>query len=246
MKAPVEGTAGMVWRSVTAPLRIAAPAVSMASRVIKSEFWVETERRRQGNGPQLGPSSRQDIQRPRDGAGPLNHRTYQAHIVGSERTPSELISEFRRNPNRFSPTSFATFEAQSATASDDSDARAHPDELAIGDAWTVRLPGPWDGPVVVTEAEPRSVKLETLGGHMEAGSIRFSAEPVHGEIVFEIESIARSGDPVFDALYHPGKVARLIQTEMWVRVLEAMVDFSGGRPSGRVIVDTTIYEGPDQ
>lgn len=235
MKAPVEGVAGSVWRAVTLPIRIAAPAATLASRVVRSEFWVETEQHRPGNGPPVEMSSRPDIQRPRDGAGPLNHRTYRVHISGSERTPEQIIQEFRHRPNDFSPTSFATFDPSPG-----------PDGMTVGDELTVRLPGPWDGPIVVTDTEPLMVKFETLESHMEAGWIRFSVREDHGEIVFEIESLARSGDPVFDALYHPGKVAKLIQTEMWVRVVEAAAEFSGGKPVGRVIVDTTIYEGPNQ
>ena len=234
MKAPVEGVAGSLWRAATSPMRIAAPAATLARRVIRAEFWVETEQRRPGNGPTAEMSSRRDVQRPRDGAGPLNHRTYRVHIADSRRSPQEIIAEFRRKPNDFSPTSFATFDPPPGK-----------DGMTVGDELTVRLPGPWDGPIVVTDTEPLLVKFETLEGHMEAGWIRFSARQAGQEVVFEIESLARSGDPVFDALYHPGKVAKLVQTEMWVRVVEAGVEFSGGRSVGRVIVDTTIYEGAD-
>ncbi len=233
MKAPVEGAPGAVWRLVTLPLRALAPAVSIASRIARSRLWVDTEERRTGNGPQLEMSSRADIQRPRDGAGPLNHRTYRVYIVDSLRTPTELIDAFCRNPNEFSPTSFATFDPPPGPAG-----------MAVGDELTVRLPGPWDGPVVVTVVEPELVKFETRESHMEAGSIRFTSRSEGEKVIFEIESIARSGDPLFDALYHPGKVGKWVQTEMWVRVLEAALAFSGGQISGRPTVDTITYEGP--
>lgn len=234
MRAPVSGTAGAAWRTITMPIRVVAPAVSIAGRALRSEFWIDTQRHRPGTGPTVQMLSRRpDVQRPRDGAGPLNHRTYRVHIAGSQSSPEELIDAFRRDPNRFSPTSFATF-----------DPPLGPEGMRVGDRLTVRLPGPWDGPVVVANAEPTEIRFETLEEHMEAGWIRFVAREHDGDVVFEIESFARSGDPVFDALYHPGKVAKLVQTEMWVRVVEAMVDFSGGQPVGRVIVDTTVYDDP--
>jgi len=236
VNAPVAGAAGSAWRTATAPFRVSAPAISAFRRVLRSEFWVETEKRTPGTGPEVEMSAmRSDIQRPRDGAGPLNHRTYRVHIESAARTPEEIVAAFRRKPNDFSPTSFATF-----------DPPLGPDGMTVGDQVTIRLPGPWDGPVVVSEVGPGMVKLETLETHMEAGWICFTATLDEHELTFEIESFARSGDPLFDALYHPGRVGRFVQTEMWVRVLEAVVAFSGGKPIGRVIVDTTIYEGQDK
>ena len=53
----------------------------------------------------------------------------------------------------------------------------------------MRTPGPWDGPVRVVQAGPRSFRLATLAGHLEAGQIEFRVAP-HGEgrLIFEIES----------------------------------------------------------
>ena len=176
---------------------------------------------------------RPEIQHPRQGTGPLNHRHYRVHIVDSRLEPAALIEAFRRDPNRFSPTSFATFEPSPG-----------PEGPQVGDEITVRLPGPWDGPVTVVAVEPTLLRFETREGHMEAGWIEFTARlDQQDATVFEIESLARSGDELFDALYHPGKIARFVQTEMWVRVLEAAVSISGGRCQGRPVVDTIIYRG---
>jgi len=233
MKAPVEGIAGSAWRVLTLPARLVAPAATLAGRVLRSEFWIETERLRPGHGPSVEMSLRSDVQGPRDGAGPLNHRTYRVHIADARCSPEDLIGELRRRPNDFSPTSFATFDPPPGA-----------EGMSVDDELTVRLPGPWNGPIVVTDVEPLLVRFETLDGHMEAGWIRFTAWQDRQSLVFEIESLARSGDPAFDVLYHPVRVAKLVQTEMWVRVVEAAVEFSGGRSVGRVVVDTIIYEGP--
>lgn len=214
--------------------RALAPAVSLGKRAVRAEFWAETERRVDGRGPVVEMSHRPGVQKPRDGAGPLNHRRYRVSIADSDLTPSDLIGAFRRDPNAFAPTSFAEF-----------DPTPGPEGLLEGDKTTVRLPGPWDGPVVVTNVGDDVVRFETLEDHMEAGWIEFIAAFEGTEIVFSVESFARSGDPVFDVLYHPGKLGRLVQTEMWVRVLESAVEISSGKLVGRPIVDTIIYEGAD-
>ncbi len=235
MIAPVDGVGGRLWRTATFPIRLLAPAASITNRVVRGEFWVETEHHENGPGPDVSMASGSDIQRPSDGAGPLNHRRYRVHIDNAEVSAIELIDHFRRLPNDVSPTSFATFDPQPGPAG-----------MALGDELTVRLPGPWDGPVVVTELDVQTVRLETRGGHMEAGWIRFTAFDDEDHIVFEIESLARSGDSAFDLLYHPARVAKLMQTEMWIRLLEAVVSVSGGELSGRPTVHTTIYENPEQ
>lgn len=53
----------------------------------------------------------------------------------------------------------------------------------------------------VTDVTDQSFGLATLRGHMEAGEIEFRArDDENGELIFEIESWARSGDRVFDFL----------------------------------------------
>lgn len=234
MKAPVEGLAGRVWRLATKPVRLIAPVAALGGRAVAAEFWTETMRTSSGAGPDVEMAQREGIQHPRDGAGPLNHRSYRVHITGSQLTALELLDEFRRDPNRFSPTSFATFDPEPGV-----------DGYLMNDALTVRLPGPWDGPVIVTGTSDRSLRLETREGHMEAGWIEFRSREVDDTLVFEIESFARSGDEAFDLLYHPAKIARWVQTEMWVRVLEAAVEVSGGSAQGRPIVETTVYRDTD-
>jgi len=191
------------------------------------------ERASAGSAPET--HDHEEAQPPVEGSGPVNHRRYRVHISDSQVRPAELSDLFRRSPNRFSPTSFATFDPDPG-----------PDGLTAGDEITVRLPGPWDGPVVVGATEPTGLRFETLQGHMEAGWIEFRTRNEDGLLVFEIESVARSGDAAFDALYHPGKIAKLVQTEMWVRVLESAVDISGGRMQGRPMVETDIHEGARQ
>lgn len=187
-------------------------------------------------------SNRPDVQEPDDGTGPLNRRRYRVRIDASTKSPAELLDVVRVSPNTPAPTDFAVFDPPPG-----------PGGLSVGDRLTVLIPGPWDGPVVVAAVEPRLLRLETRQGHMEAGRIEFSAIE-HGagsgqgepcSVEFSIESVARSGDQAFDLLYHQGRIAKLVQTEMWVSFLESIVRTSGGRQAGRVRVETDIYLGTE-
>lgn len=209
-----------------------AAVVSIARRVLKGNFWRENLQEDPGAGPEVVMSALPGLQRPGDAVGPLTHRRYRIRIARAKLSPAQLIDVFRRDPNRLSPTSFAFFDPPPGD-----------EGMLVGDAFTVRLPGPWDGPVSVTRVAPTSVRLETRDGHLEAGWIEFSAYQVDRHTVFAIESLARSGDHAIDTLYHRLKIAKLTQTHMWVKVLEAAARVSGGAASTRPAVETTIYLG---
>lgn len=232
LRVPIDGLAGSLWRTATLPFRASAPLVLLAKRAITGRVWDESTTADPNlvRAPRL--SEHDDIQNPADGAGPIVHRLYEVAIRGSQLAGDDLVEMFRTDPNRFCPNSFATFVPNPA-----------PRGLHEGDRFDVKLPGPWDGPVLVSSVNEHTIRLETLVGHMEAGWIEFFAAQKQDDVLeFQIESYARSGDPLFDALYRLTLIPRLVQTEMWVRVLEAMVAASGGRQHGRIRVTTTIYE----
>jgi uncharacterized protein (UPF0548 family) len=109
--------------------------------------------------------------------------------------------------------------------------------LAVGDEYVVRMPGPWDGPVRVVERTPRSFRLVTLHGHLEAGQIVFAAEP--GELLeFRIESWARAGDRLSNLLYDHLRMSKEVQLHMWTSVLERVARLAGGRLTGGVEIRT--------
>src|SRR3954451_23593690 len=119
----------------------------------------------------LGQETTDDLQTPDDGVGPLFHRRYGTRIRESRLSAEELFAQVTADIDRVAPTEFASFQK---VRGDDS-------QMAVGDEYVVRMPGPWDGPVRVVEVAPTSFRLVTLEGHLEAGQIRFSVEP--GELI---------------------------------------------------------------
>jgi hypothetical protein len=74
-----------------------------------------------------------------------------------------------------------------------------------------------------------------MKGHVEAGSITFSAEQVEpNTVVFTIESTAQSSSMVNAVAYNFG--GRATQTAIWTNVLQNVINYSGGNGS----MQTTI------
>src|SRR4051812_43516473 len=84
--------------------------------------------------------SREEIQDPSVGAGPLFHRVYRARI-GGDWSPEAVMTEITGDLDRVAPSEFASFNKVLGAEG----------AMAVGDEYVVRMPGPWDGPVRVVE-----------------------------------------------------------------------------------------------
>jgi hypothetical protein len=142
---------------------------------------------------------------------------------------AELMEKLHADLNRASATRFARFQL----------VHGEPGRLAVGDEYVVRMPGPWDGPVRVIDVGPGSFRLATLAGHLEAGQIEFRASSGEdGDVVFEIESWARSSSRLVNLLYHRLRMAKEVQAHMWISFLERVVALAGGRMTDGIELET--------
>ena len=177
-----------------------------------------------------------DVQLPEDGVGPLLHRHYRARIGGARVGPEALIAELGKDPDRVAPGGLAKFQKLSG-----------PDEqLAVGDEWLVRMPGPWNGPVRIVHLSPTSFRFATLDGHLEAGQIEWHAGEEDGELRFGIESWARSGDRLSDLMHNHLRMAKEVQLHMWTSVIERVARHVGGYLPAGIEIDTRRVEVDDQ
>lgn len=173
-------------------------------------------------------ASRDELQLPEDGAGPLLHRTYTGALKGAGRSPEELISWIGEDPNRVVPLALARFKKT----------RGEPWRLAVGDEFQIRILAPWDGPVRVIEVTPTSFRLATLEGHLEAGQIEWRAFEREGRLVFQIDSRARAGDRFSSVLHDVLPMAKEVQLHMWTSVIERVARKAGAKLDGGVDVET--------
>ncbi|HEV2774638.1 MAG TPA: DUF1990 family protein [Solirubrobacteraceae bacterium] len=180
--------------------------------------------------PPLPPGTdRSELQSLEDGVGPLMHRSFTTRVREADVGAEPLIAAFAAKPNRAAPTALASF------------IKVHGEEgeLRVGDEFTVRMPGPWDGPVRTVEAERTSFGFVTLDGHLEAGRIRFSARDIGpGRLEIRIEAWARGGDRLSSLLFDRLPLNKEVQLHMWTSVLERLIDLSGGRRDGLVDITT--------
>ncbi len=177
--------------------------------------------------------SAEEVQPQNEGYGPLFHRRYRTHIRDAPLGPEELMEQVQAEPNRVSPTKFARFQQVQGQAG----------RLRVGDEFVVRMPGPWDGPVRVVAVGPRFFRLATLAGHLEAGQIEFRAtQGDHNQLVFEIESWARSSGRLVNLLYHRLRMAKEVQAHMWISFLEGVCKLAGGRMTGGIEIQTERIE----
>jgi hypothetical protein len=168
--------------------------------------------------PGLPASCATGIQCPDDGVGPLFHRRYSVRIRGSSMGPRELMSRLTRDLNLVMPCEVAVLEPQS-----------RPHDLRVGDDLVVRMPGPWEGPVRIVDLSPTSFRFATRQGHMEAGQIEFRAVAEGGDLLFEIESWARSASRPTHYLYDRLGIARHMQSYVWTQCCRRACRLSGGR-----------------
>src|SRR3954467_11242294 len=179
--------------------------------------------------------SRADVQRVEDGFGPLFRRRYRARIHGAEMPAAALMETVRADPNRVAPGGLAHFQKEVGKEG----------ELRVGDEFVVRMPAPWDGPIRVAEVTPRSFRLLTLDGHLEAGQIEWRARDEDGALVFEIESWARAGDKLSYFLHNHVPMAKETQLHMWTRVLERVAKRVDGRLTEGIDILTRRVEFSD-
>ena len=164
-----------------------------------------------------------------DGYGPLMHRRYVARIRDADLTARELMQTFSGVPDRAVPTALASF------------VKVHGEKgvMRLGDEFTVRMPGPWDGPVRVIDVSDTGFGLATLDGHLEAGQIHFGAEDLGpGALEVRIEAWARGGDRIANLLFDRLPFNKEVQLHMWTSVLERLIKMSGGTRDGRVDIST--------
>jgi hypothetical protein len=193
---------------------------------------------RAGAWPKDGPPdvedgvSRDGVQRPEDGAGPLFRRRYTAYVRDASMGPETLMRRLQADPNVVAPGRVAHFEKT----------RGDEGAMQVGDEFVVRMPGPWNGPIRVAEVTPRSFRFLTLDGHLEAGQIEWRAGSEDGCLVFEIESWARGGDQLSHLMHDKLRMAKEVQLYMWTSVLERVAVFTGGELSGGLRIETRRAE----
>lgn len=172
-----------------------------------------------------------------EGTGPKLERRYFIDVERSHLTPAQLMAAVQADVPGFSPGLLADFERTKGRAG----------ALQVGDEFHIKILGPWNGSVRVTQADATSFEFVTLEGHPEAGHISFTVRPLDDRpdaLRFEICSAARSRDGLVAFAYDTIGGGKLMQKATWVEFCERVARASGGQALGPVTVETTRH-APD-
>jgi hypothetical protein len=178
-----------------------------------------------------------DEQPAAQGTGPELARRYYLDVERPRLSPAQLMAAVQADLPSFSPGLLASFER----------ARGAEGALHVGDEFHIKILGPWNGSVRVTEVSSTFFELVTLAGHPEAGRIRFEVHALDGRadaLRFEIRSRARSRDGLVAFTYDTIGGGRLMQEATWVEFCQRVGQASGGQALGPVVVETTRH-APD-
>jgi hypothetical protein len=168
------------------------------------------------------------------GTGPELERRYYIDVERPRLSPTQLMAAVQADVPKFSPGLLADFERT----------RGQEGSLHAGDEFHIKIFGPWNGSVRVTDVSPTSFELLTLEGHPEAGRIRFEVHSLDGRpdaLRFEIHSRARSRDGLVAFAYDTVGGGKLMQEATWVEFCERVAQASGGQALGPVVVETTRH-----
>ncbi|PJJ58639.1 DUF1990 family protein [Hymenobacter chitinivorans] len=167
------------------------------------------------------------------GSGPLFERRYYIDIDRPALTAGQLMEAIQNNVAHYSPDLLAQFEK----------IKGHEQGLRQGDEFSIKILGPWNGSVRVTEVTPDCFEFVTLEDHPEAGRIKFSVAPLGKEALrFEIHSWARSRDGLVAFTYDTLGMGKKVQQQTWELFCEKVAQASGGHARGPVQVETIEHD----
>jgi hypothetical protein len=135
-----------------------------------------------------------EVVSPMQGFGPLWQKTYRARLPGAQVTPREVMKVWKENFPKFQPPENRFYPSM---------AGVRPGEVlfieAIVPAWPgTRLGFPVSAGVMVLYADDEMFTVMTPAGFPEAGWNTFSAYEEEGTTVIQVQSMARTNDPIYE------------------------------------------------
>jgi NADH dehydrogenase len=171
----------------------------------------------------------QPEQLPHEGVGALKRKRYWADIERSGYGPAALFELFRRSFNEVTPVFVDTATEPCSN-----------DLIDEGETITLSLPMRGHVQVRVAELHPCQATLLTIEGHPLCGAVRFRSEPRGAAVRFQVEVYERAAS-VLDLIAMRALGDRL-QSHTWSKVVERMVELSGGVAREGVRHDSTTLD----
>ncbi len=162
------------------------------------------------------------------GLGPVAHHLYVATTRSPQLATEQLLAIIAADPNVVAPTEVLRFQRPPGTSG----------SLQKGDEVLIRMAGPWNGPMRVTEKGDERLRLAALPGHPQHGQIELRVRPRNGEhndIVIELQTRERAAGLSFYLLQRVGLIQRM-QSYTWAEILQNAARLAGGQPPDRITI----------
>jgi hypothetical protein len=171
-----------------------------------------------------------EVVSPMQGFGPLWQKTYRVRLAGVPVTPQAVMQAWKENFPKFQPPENRFYPAMQGIK---------PGEILFIDAMLPAWPGSrWGFPVaagvMVLYADDEMFTVMTPAGFPEAGWNTFSAYDDDGITVAQVQSLARTNDPIYEFGFRFIGGARQ-QEKIWAAVLTSLAAHFG--VSGTVQTD---------
>src|SRR6188474_1586392 len=171
-----------------------------------------------------------EVVSPMQGFGPLWQKTYRVRLTGLGITPQAVMQTWKENFSKFQPPENRFYPAMQGIK---------PGEILFVDAMLPAWPGsrlgfPVSAGVMVLYADDEMFTVMTPAGFPEAGWNTFSAYDDEGVTVAQVQSLARTNDPIYEFGFRFVGGARQ-QEKIWAAVLRSLAAHFG--VSGAVQTD---------
>ena len=164
------------------------------------------------------------------GLGPVAHHLYAATTRNPKLAPEQVLAIIAANPNVVAPTEVLRFERPRGTSS----------SLQKGDELLIRMAGPWNGPMRVTERGDDRLRLAAMPGHPQQGQIELRVRSRDGDrngILIELQTREHAAGLGFYLLQRTGLIQRM-QSYTWAEILQNAARLAGGQPPDRITVQS--------
>lgn len=163
-----------------------------------------------------------EVMSPMQGFGPLWQKTYRVRLEGANVTPQQVVQVWKERFPEFQPPDNRFIPAL---------AGVKPGEVLFISATVPTIPGlkvgiPVSAGVMVLYADEEMFTVMTPAGFPEAGWNTFSAYEEDGVTVAQVQSMARTNDPIYEFGFRFMGGARH-QEETWAHVLTSLARHFG-------------------
>lgn len=152
---------------------------------------------------------------PLQGFGPLWQKTYRVRLSGAEATPAQVVKVWKESFQSFQPPDNHFYPSLTGI---------QPGEVMLINAKVSGFPVATG--MLVLYVDDESFTLMTPEGHPESGWNTFSAYEEDGVTVAQVQSLARSTDPIFELGFRFMGGAKA-QEKIWPYVLKSLAAHFG-------------------